>query len=171
MKRTASSSFLGLVTVCIWLAGPGLVSAQQPRDALETLRADLKANRNALIAQQMSLTPEESQAFWPVYRQYRVEVEKVSDRLVELVLEYGDLYPNVPDQRAAAMLDKYSKMEGDLLKVKQKYLKKLVKVLPASKVFRFAQLDNRFDLGTRLALAASIPLLGQNQIPAGKLSP
>jgi len=36
-------------------------------------------------------------------------------------------------------------------------------VLPASKVFRFAQLDNRFDLGTRLALAAWLPVMPGDQ--------
>ncbi len=145
------------------VAAPTLVCAQNPRDALEVLRADLKADRKAVIAQEMSFTEQESQAFWPLYRNYRAEVDKVTDRLVKLVLEYVDLYPNLPEQKATEMLDQYTKIEADLLSVKRKHLKKFGKVLPASKVLRFAQLDNRFDLATRVGLATSIPLLGDNQ--------
>lgn len=161
--RTSMGSLAGVISICM-----GLVlgaSAQVPRDAIEGLRADLKADRTVAIADAMRLTDQESAEFWPIYRRYRAEVEKVADRMVELVLEYADLYPNVPERKAAEMLKHYTNVEADLLSIKQKYLKKIGKVLPASKVFRFAQLDNRLDLGTRLALAGAIPVLpaGQNQ--------
>lgn len=143
----------------LWLAGTGRAMAQNTRDAVETLRADLKADRKATIAEAMQMTDSESAAFWPIYDSYRADVDKVNDRVVELVLEYGDLYPNVPEAKATEMLNRYSKAEADLLKVKRKYLKKFGKVLPPSKVFRFAQLDNRFDLGTRVGLAAAVPLM------------
>jgi hypothetical protein len=138
-------------------------TAQVPRDGVEALRADLKADRKAIIAEEMKFTERESEAFWPLYRSYRAEVDKVTDRIVNLVFEYADYYPNVPDEKASDMLKKYAKAESDLLGVKQKYLKKFGKVMPASKVFRFAQLDNRFDLGTRVALANSIPVMPVGQ--------
>jgi len=144
----------------LWLLGMGVAVGQQTRDGIESLRADLKADRKVLIAQAMQFSPKESDAFWPIYRDYRAEVEKATDKIVELVLQYADLYPNVPEQKAAEMLKEDLKFEEDLLGIKRKYLKKLGKVLPASKVFRFAQLDYRLDLGTRVALAASIPVMG-----------
>lgn len=151
------------LAVGIWVAGVALASGQVRRDTVETLRADLKADRKAVIAEEMKFSEQESEAFWPIYRSYRAEVEKVTDRLVELVFEYTDLYPNIPDRKANELLTEYTRVEADLLSVKRKYLKKLGKVLPASKVFRFAQLDNRFDLGTRLALAAWLPLMPGDQ--------
>jgi len=85
------------------------------------------------------------------------------------VLEYDDLYPDVPDRKASEMLKQYTKIEADLLSIKRKYLKKFAKMLPASKVFRFAQLDNRFDLATRVGLAAAIPILPATQAqPVGQ---
>lgn len=158
-----------IVAVCVWVGptGQGSVSAQDARNAVESLRSDLKADRNAVIAQEMSFTPQEGEAFWPIYRSYRAEVEKVSDRLVNLVFEYADLYPSVPDAKAAEMLKTYTKVETDLLSVKKKYLKKMGKVLPASKVLLFAQLDNRLDLGMRVALAASLPIVPTTQAQAG----
>ena len=95
-----------------------LAAAQAPRDGLESLRADLKADRKVIIANEMSLTPQES--------------------------------------------------EDELLSIKRKYLKKFGKVLPPSKVFRFAQLDNRLDLGTRVGLASSIPLMPAEPVQPAK---
>jgi len=137
-----------------------------PRDAIEVLRADVKADRKAMIAEGMQLTETESQAFWPLYRNYRAEVDHIADRLVEMILEYADLYPNVPEKKASEMLDQYTRMESDLLGVKEKYLKKFQKILPPSKVFRFAQLDNRFDLATRVQMATAIPLMSTAQTQA-----
>ncbi len=151
------------IVLGLWLAGLSLANAQVARDTIETLRADLKADRNAIIAEEMKFTEKESEGFWPIYRNYRAEVQRVTDRIVELVFEYTDLYPNVPERKAGEMLKEYTRVEADLLSIKRKYLKKLGKVLPAAKVFRFAQLDNRFDLGTRLALAAWLPVMPADQ--------
>jgi len=158
--------------LAIWIAG-GLAgtlqaSAQSRRDVIETFRSDLRADRKTIIAEEMKFTESESEAFWPIYRDYRAEVGKIVDNVVKIVLEYADLYPNVPEEKAREMLKQYTKAEEDLLKVKTKYLKKFDKVLPPSKVFRFAQVDNRLDLATRMAMAASIPLLPSSATqPAG----
>jgi len=132
-------------------------------DWIKSLRSDLKADRTVLIAQGLPLTREESDKFWPLYRSYRAEVDKINDETVKLVLEYADLYPDVPDEKAREMVDRYLKIEANLLKVRGKYLKKMQKVLPATKVFHFAQLDNRLDLGVRVGLASSIPMLASGR--------
>ena len=166
MKRLTFKPHTAIVlSIGLWLAGPTPTQAHTPRDEIETLRADLKADRKALIAQNMDLTKAESEAFWPLYRSYRAEVDKVTDRIVKLVLEYADLYPNLPEKRAREMLNEYTKVETELGKIKRKYLKRFGKALPASKVFRFAQLDNRYDLGTRVGLAAAVPILPARQSP------
>jgi len=159
-------SFLGFLLAAV---GWATVEAAEllPRDAIEVLRGDLKANRKAVIAENMQLTEQESEAFWPLYRSYRADVDKVTDHMVELVLEYADLYTNVPEQKASEMLGQYTRMEADLLEVKHKYLKKFEKVLPPSNVFRFAQLDNRYDLATRVQMATSIPLMSTSPPQAG----
>jgi hypothetical protein len=64
------------------------------------------------------------------------------------------------------MLNKYTELESQLLGIKRKYFNKLEKVLPPSKVFRFAQLDNRYDLATRVEMAGSIPLMSTTQTQA-----
>ena len=107
----------------------------------------------------MQLTEAEGNAFWPLYRDYRAEMEKLGDGIVKLVLEYADAYPNVPEDRAEKLLKDYLALEKDLVSVRAKHLNKMAKVLPKSKVLRFAQLENRLDLAMRLQMASAVPLV------------
>ena len=139
-----------------WPAQPA--TAQTATDEIEALRGLLKADRKVVIAEAMQLTDAESAAFWPLYREYRAQMDTLGDGIVKLVLEYADAYPNVPEDRAAKLLKNYLALEKDLVSVRAKHLKKIAKVLPASKVLRFAQLENRLDLVLRLQMASAVPL-------------
>jgi hypothetical protein len=44
---------------------------------------------------------------------------------VKLVLEYGDAYPNVPEDRAQKLLQDYLGLEDDLVSVRAKHLNKV----------------------------------------------
>jgi hypothetical protein len=138
-------------------------TAQTVTDEIEVLRGVLKADRKVVIAEAMQLTEAESAAFWPLYREYRAEMDKLGDGIVKLVLEYADAYPNVPEDRAEKLLKDYLALEKGLVNVRAKYLKKVAKVLPKSKVLRLAQLENRLDLALRLQMAGAVPLVPADQ--------
>jgi hypothetical protein len=160
MKCDSFKHYLpAILSLCLLWVAQDFAGAQSARDVVEVMRSDLKTDRKALIAEQMALTDQESNAFWPLYRSYRDEVDRANDTVVNLLLEYADLYPNVPDAKATEMLKSYAKTEEKLFSIRKKYLKKFSKILPPSKLFRFAQLDNRLDLSTRVGMAVSIPLM------------
>lgn len=159
---TLASVLPALVAGFLALPAP-CAAAQNVVDQIEVVRSALKADRKVVIAEGMQLTDQESSVFWPIYRQYRAEMDKVGDGRVELVLEYADLYPDVPEDHAKAMLKKLTALEAKAAAVRNQYLKKFGKVLPASKVLRFAQLENRLDLAVRMQIAAAVPL-----VPAAK---
>ena len=133
-------------------------TAQTVTDEIEILRSLLKADRKVVVAEAMQFTDAEGTAFWPRYRDYRAEMEKLGDGIVKLVLEYSDAYPNVPEARAEKLLKAYLALERDLVSVRAKHLKKMGAVLPKSKVLRFAQVENRLDLAMRLQIASAVPL-------------
>ncbi len=150
---------LAALVATITFAAANRSTAETVVDAAEVARSTIKADRKVVIAENLNLTEAEGKAFWPLYRDYRVEIEKANDAVVILVLEYADLHPNVSEDRAKEMLKKYSALEKRLVDLRAKHLKKIGKVLPATKTLRFAQLENRLDLTVRLGLAASIPLM------------
>lgn len=146
------------------LALPAQRAAAQPADAqsttsqIELLRGDLRADRKAAVAEVMQLTDAEGAGFWPLYHEYRADMDKLGDKLVELVLEYADAYPNVPEDRAKQLLKHYTALEKKLANERASYLKKFARIMPAAKTLRFAQVENRLDLALRLQLASAIPL-------------
>ena len=154
-----ASARLVFVTAVTLAFAPPRAAAQNVVDQIEVVRGALKADRKVVIAEGMNLTDGESNGFWPIYRDYRAEMDRIGDGRVKLVLEYADLYPDVPEDRAKAMLKQYSALEAKAVAVRNKYLKKFGKVLPAAKVLRFAQLENRLDLAVRVQLAAAVPLV------------
>lgn len=134
-------------------------AADNLTDAIETVRATYKADRQVFVAEHLQLTEAESAAFWPLYRSYRVEMEKIGDGLVKLMLEYADAYPNVPEGQAKKLLQQYTSLEKKLVDKRVWYLKRAGKALPATKVLRWAQLENQLDLALRLQLVSAVPLV------------
>jgi hypothetical protein len=97
--------------------------------------------------------------FWPLYHKYRAEMDKLGDCLVKLVLEYADVYPNMPEDRAKRVLKDYTSLEEKLASTRASWFKRAAKSIPAAKALRWAQLESRMDLGLRLQLAGIIPLV------------
>ena len=158
MKTIATKTFLFAISA-LCLLPLRAACADNLTDALEVVRATYQTDRKALLTDTLQLTESESAAFWPLYRSYQADVEKIGDELVKLVLEYADFYPDVPPERALRLLKQNSALEKKLVDKRASYFKRATKVLPPAKALRWAQLENRMDLILRLQLASRIPLV------------
>jgi len=136
-----------------------LTFAQGDDETIELVRGVIQADRLGTVAEALQLTDAEAEKFWPLYHQYRAEMDRVGDGLVNLVRRYAFHYPNVPEDVAKSMLKELADLEKEQLATRAGFLKKFGKILPASKTLRFAQVENRLDLALRLELAAGIPLV------------
>ena len=164
MKNILTRS-LFLLSLASFLVVPSRrAAAQSDQDLIEVARSVVAADRKAVLVKEMGLSEEESKNFWPLYEEYRQAMDKVNDELMTLVLEYGKLYPIVPEEKARQMLDTYTRIQEKQVKERSAYLKKFTRVLPASKALRLAQLETRFDSVVQLNLAARVPLV---PLPAG----
>ncbi len=133
--------------------------AQTDQDLIEVARSVVKADREAAVVAAMELTDAESKNFWPLYHEYRFEMDKVDERLMRVVLEYGKLYPTVSDDRARQMLKDFTGFQQKQVDKRTSYFKKFSKVLPAAKALRFAQVETCLDLQVQLQMAARVPLM------------
>ncbi|MGI9309232.1 MAG: hypothetical protein ACR2P6_08210 [Gammaproteobacteria bacterium] len=132
--------------------------AQQERDAVEVVLAQIQANRQAVVAENLILTPEEGEAFWPLYREYRAELAQFSDQRIALIKKFADNYDDLSDTMAQEVLDDYFSAEKDRNKVREKYVKQFRKVLGETKTLRFYQIENKLDSIINYDLSLSIPL-------------
>ena len=156
LSNILSSAVLAASFLCI------TAQADDRDDAVDLVRKIYKFDRQTFIARNMTLTEKESVDFGPLYQSYRAEMDKLGDSLVKLVLEYKDLYPDISDKDAARLLKQYLVLEKEHGEKQAQYFKRAAKILPAAKVLRWAQLENRMDLQLRLQLAGAIPMVPGN---------
>ena len=147
-----------LLAVALAFGAPTVLAQVSQTDMLQQLRADIQADRQAVVAANLGLTDVQGAAFWPVYREYRAEMGKVGDRLQKLIQDYAKVYESVTEQQAKIMVDEMLAIGRDDLKVREAYLPRFRKVLPETKVARFLQIENKIDAVIKFQLADIIPL-------------
>ena len=128
-------------------------------NALEMVRSVSRLDRKTVIAAQLTMTPDESAQFWPLYDEYAAELKEVDDRLVQLVVDYARNFENLSDEMARTMLDDYLDLESDRLDVRKKYVRRFDDVLAPKKLARFVQVENKLNVVAELYLADEIPLV------------
>lgn len=149
--------FWAAVLAALTMLGQPVV-AQQERDMMEVIRAQVAANRQALVAANMELTSEESEAFWPVYRSYQAKRAELDDRELRALTEFRDSYLDMSDEQARSILDEYLKIARDFQKLRKQYAREFGKILPEKKVLRFMQIDAKIDTIIDFELVQVVPL-------------
>ena len=143
----------------------GHAQDQEPTidSTIAVVRANMQADRTALITSGMNFNEKDGAVFWPIYKQYEYERSKLDDRRVVVIKEYTQKYPNLNDAEAKAMAEQMLRCDSDLAALKRKYYKKFNKALSALTVTKFFQLERRVDLMMDMQVEASLPPLTQAQ--------
>ena len=101
----------------------------------------------------------EKEGFWPIYEDYRADIEIVQDQYAELVAGYAANYLNLSEDAADTMINEYFAIQMGLLEVRQGYVGRFRGVLSAQKLARFYQIENKIDAVAQLILMKDIPLV------------
>jgi hypothetical protein len=154
----------GMVIVMVAaLLGLGVLAAAQdkPADNMQILRDKVKADKKLLVASNMELTDSEAKAFWPVYDQYQKDLMAINERIVKMIKSYADAYnaKSMTDDGAKKLTDEFIAIEKAETARKESYVPKLSKVLPARKVARYLQIENKIRALVKYDLAGQIPLV------------
>jgi hypothetical protein len=140
------------------VAVTGTLAAQTQAD-LDAQRAQIQSDRNAIVATELPLTTEQTTTFWPLYKQYRADMQKVGDRMVKLITDYANSYnTTLTDEQAAVLLKEFLAIQGETLKIKEQYAPRFSAILPAKSVLRFYQIENKLDAFLMKNVVAQIPL-------------
>lgn len=148
------------VTAAVMCVTPVFAENAQTTN-MQILLDKVKADKKLLIAGNMELSDQESKEFWPLYDGYQKELEKLNGHLGGLINEYADAYNkgSVPDDLAKNLINEALKTDGAEVKMRKEYAEKLTKVLPAHKVARYLQMENKIRAIIKFDLAAKIPLI------------
>jgi len=131
-------------------------------DDRELAREAIQVNKKLVVAANMNLNANEKEGFWAVYEDYQKDLEKILERTVALIEDYAVNFENLSDKKAKELLNSHLKIEADTVKLKKSYLRKFQKVLPAQKVVRYYQIENKIEAIIDYDLVDKIPLAHKN---------
>jgi hypothetical protein len=145
------------VAACL-MSGPA-GAQDKAADTMELLREKVRADRKLVVATALELTESEAKVFWPVYNAYQRDMIGHYDRVWKLITDYAAAYESMTDTTATQLLGEFVALEADHVALLSKYVPRLQRVLPARKVARFYQVENKLRALLNYDLARSIPLV------------
>ncbi len=126
---------------------------------IDTLRADLKANREQIVREALQLKPAVADSFWPVYDQYEHDLTPINDKLVAVVKSYAAKFGSITDAEAQDMTLKMFAIQEQKIQLRQKYFPIFTKATSAFVAAKFFQAEYRIELAFNLKLASELPAL------------
>ena len=152
MKRIV----FALLAACALLSSAVASFAQDPT---ELLRADIRANKTAIVTSAMELDDTQSEAFWPIYREYEAELIKLNDQSLAMIKDYAANYATMTDESAKDLLKRGFKVREGRVKLLKKYAGKVEKALGSKVAARWAQVETALQAAVDLQMASDLPLM------------
>jgi len=128
---------------------------------IELLRQDIKKEKVGIITEVMDFTEEQAGIFWPIYREYDLELTKIGDERLAMIKDYAEHYLTLTDEKAKELMEKAFHLQQKRIKLRRAYFKKMDKVLPSKVVAKFFQLEHQIILLLDLQIASELPLIDQ----------
>ena len=151
------------VAVAIMMFGFAMPGAAQdkPADNMQILRDKIKADKKLVVATNMELSESEAKGFWPIYNQYQKDLQKINQRIANLLESYAADFrgKSLTDEKAKKLIKEAVATEQAEANLKSTYAPKLSKVLPVRKVARYLQIENKIRAVVKYELATGVPLV------------
>jgi hypothetical protein len=148
---------LGLLFIT---AAPAVAHAQSDfRSDMELLKTDIRAQRVDIVTKSMHFTDAESTAFWPVFKKYEADLDKLTDERIALLKDFSEHYDTMTDDRAKDLMQKNIAIEEKRARLRKDYFAQFAKATSPKTAARFMQADTHVDLLVNLQLVEQIPLV------------
>ncbi|MDD4830186.1 MAG: hypothetical protein PHE13_06755 [Bacteroidales bacterium] len=119
------------------------------KHSIENFKQKIKTQKIAFITQELKLTIEEAQKFWPIFNMYEDEMMSVREKIRPKDTT-SEGFPKRPDflkmsdEEAQDMINKHLRTERDILEIQEKYAKELKTAIPVQKVMMFFMVEKKF---------------------------
>lgn len=149
-----------LLALCLSLGlTTSAVAQSKPNANMKIVAEKLRADKKLLVADNMTLTEAEAAKFWPVYDAYQVGLNALMTRTVTLVKDYATNFDKVTDPMSEKMLTEMLAIEQERAALMQAFRPKFAATIPAKKVARYYQIENKLRAVVNYELADAIPLV------------
>jgi predicted outer membrane protein len=157
MRKTLGAALAIMLSGFVPYSG----AQDKPADNMQILRDKIRADKKLVVAANMELTESEAKGFWPIYDQYQKDLQKLNQRIANLIESYADDYrkKSLTDDKAKKLIDEALAIDLAEANLKSGYAPKLSKVLPVRKVVRYLQIENKIRAVVKYDIASGVPLV------------
>ncbi len=148
-----------LLIIFLMIAMISTTIAQDVDSFIELLRSDVKTGKKEIITEVMEFTETEATAFWPEYRNYELDLDKLGDARLVMIKDYADNIDTMTDDKAKKIIGKAFDFREDRLKLQNKYFKKFSKIITPIKAAKWVQVENQITLLMDLQISSELPLV------------
>ncbi len=118
-------------------------SSESSEEQSDEKRKEIEAQRVAYITTQLELTPEESASFWPVYNEYKSEMEAHRKAKKGKKAKQIDTESLSESEIDALVKERFAHQRVNI-DIEEKYYEEFKKVLPVKKVAAFYKVNDDF---------------------------
>jgi hypothetical protein len=136
-------------------------SAQSATDEVAYLRSIFGKEKKELIGQFMNLNEADAAKFWPLYDEYSAKYKALADERISTIADYGKQYVGLTDDQAKSLGNRIFKNDKQILKLQEKYFKKISKSVSPLKAAQFMQADQYIQTTIKSAVQDAIPFIGE----------
>ena len=153
---------LAAATLAAALAfAPPALAQDKAADAadLQALKLAVRSDKRAVVASAMKLTDAEASKFWPLYDEFQKKIEALNRRNTRLIEDVVAQNRPLSDVLAKSVLKESLAIDAEEVRIRRAYQNRLSRVLPAAKVLRYLQLENKIKTIQDYEIAAVMPLV------------
>ncbi len=137
-------------------------SAQVSDEMTMTLQA-IQGERQKLVADAMGLTPEEAEAFWPIYYRYMAEISELRNRYANLVRSFARDSATMDDETLKKAFHELVAVQKKWLEIQERTFDEVASAVGVRKAVAFAQVENRLRTLVQYKLMKELPMVGTHR--------
>jgi hypothetical protein len=150
----------GVLLTPAWAQAPATQTEKQSIDAYtETLRKDLRKERQAIVDEAMGLEAADKAKFWGIYDRYQKELTSLWDQRIANVKKYAQNYDSLTDPVADELAATAMKNEQAGTALRHKYYGEMKKALGPKVAARFLQVESSLSSLANLQISSQLPLI------------
>ncbi|MGY6523157.1 MAG: hypothetical protein ACXIUD_15600 [Mongoliitalea sp.] len=150
---------INLLLVAALLLSPALLWAQSIDDEISLIQSAFGMERRALIEEYMGY--DRNDQFWSVYNAYETERRELIKQRIKTINDYLENFESLTDAQADAIAKSIIRNNASIAALHKKYQKRFNKVVSPTETAKFLQLDSFIQNTILLAIAESLPFIGE----------
>ena len=159
MRKTILRSLAALLAAAVLASLPVLAGAGSLESEIELLRSDLKTGKVEVVKEALNLEGAKADAFWPVYRKYQLDLDKIGDKRIALIKDYAANFDKMTDEKAKLLVKQALDLQSQRTSLLKNYYGQFEKVLGSIDAAKLVQVEHLIMALVDVQLAAEMPLI------------